>query len=153
MSSLIRPRLTSGRLSLLTSTLRLFIFRAVDPTILRDFRQPICVYRFRFGSLVNIKEIRHYRALTDLPYKRRDATASGQTATETQARSSSNPAADASTSNNNLAYHAQLDSAPRHGAGCTFFPFAVSKTRLFFTTDIKSLKQYRQKQNRFCRIE
>jgi len=29
MSSLIRPRLTSGRLSLLTSTFRLFIFRAV----------------------------------------------------------------------------------------------------------------------------
>jgi len=136
MSSLIRPRLTSGRLSLLTSTLRLFIFRAVDPTILRDFRQPICVYRFRFESLVNIKEIRHHRPLTDLPYKRRDATASGQTATATQARSSSNPAADASTSNN-LAYHAQLGSAPRHGAGCTSFPFAVSKTRLFSGVIVK----------------
>ena len=86
MSSLIRPRLTSGRLSLLTSTFRLFIFRAVDPTVLRDFRQPICVYRFFwFRFLVNIEEMQHCRQLTAPPYKRRDATASGQNATETQA--------------------------------------------------------------------
>jgi len=48
MSSLIRPRLTIGRLSLLTSTFRLFIFRGVDPAVLRNFRQPICVYCFWF---------------------------------------------------------------------------------------------------------
>ena len=44
--------------------------------------------------------MQHCRQLTDPPYKRRDATASGQNATETQAIvPAAIPAADAGTSN------------------------------------------------------
>jgi len=85
MSSLIRPRLTSGRLSLLTSTFRLFIFRAVRSS---------CPSRFPSANLrisFTIRVPSQYRGNAAQPaahrssLQRRDATASGQNATETQA--------------------------------------------------------------------